>query len=141
MTQALCSKIIKHYNLMRKETRFKLKLKFFCSLYYFLEIIQSYARNGNMKQPHSFELSVLNFLMLFIQERNMLKENGKSALGMHQNLDPDSGITEMRRFSPMTGTQNWSNIANWNRAGITQGKLLTNLTNPFLQPWDLTYIL
>ena len=80
-------------------------------MYYFLEIIQSYARNENMKQPHSFELSVLNFLMLFIQERNMLKENGKSALGMHQNLDPDSGITEMSRFSPMNCTQNWSNIA------------------------------
>ena len=64
-----------------------------------------------LKQPNSLELSVLNFLMLFIQERNMLKENDKSTLGMHQNLDPDSGITEMSRFSPMNCTQNWSNIA------------------------------
>ena len=38
----------------------------------------------------------------------MLKENGFSVLGMHQKLDPDSGITVMSQSSPMNWNHEWS---------------------------------
>ena len=58
------------------------------------------------------------------------KKHGELALEMYQNLDPDSGIIEMRWFfsNELYPELVWH--CNWNTASITQGKLPTNLTNP-----------